>query len=111
MRKLVVCVALLAGMAASITVMDSASLAQGSKKDKKDKVTKDKGGAVIEITEGKDGKFRFFVRNDEGKLLAMSSPGGFASQKEASAAITELKEVIRTAKVTIGKSKKGKESK
>lgn len=31
---------------------------------------------VIELGEGKDGKFRFFVRAGEGKLLAMSSPGG-----------------------------------
>jgi uncharacterized protein YegP (UPF0339 family) len=110
MRKLFVCVALLAGMAASITVMDSASLAQGTKKDKKDK-TKEKAAAVIEITEGKDGKYRFFVRNAEGKLLAMSSPGGFASEKEAAKAIEELREVVRTAKVTHGKGKKAKGSK
>ena len=110
MRKLIVCLALLAGMAAATTIMDSASLAQGTRKDKKDKITKGKGAAVIEITEGKDGKFRFFVRNAEGKLLAMSSPGGFASEKEASRAIAELKEVVKSAKVTHGKSKKTKGS-
>jgi uncharacterized protein YegP (UPF0339 family) len=111
MRKLIVCVALLAGMAASTMLVSSASLAQGTKKDKKDKVAKDKGAPLIEITEGKDGKFRFFVRNGEGKLLAMSSPTGFASEKDASKAIDELKEAVKSAKVTHGKSKKDKDSK
>jgi uncharacterized protein YegP (UPF0339 family) len=65
---------------------------------------------VIEIGEGKDGKFRFFVRNDEGKLLAMSGPGGFASVKDAEAAIRALKEVVSRAKVTTLK-KGGKDGK
>src|SRR5262245_46172068 len=115
MRKLIVCVALLAGMAASTAVMDSASHAQGTKKKKdkaaKDKGVKDKGAAVIEVSEGRDGKFRFVVRNSEGKLLAMSGPRGFASEKEAEHAIEELKDVLKTARVTQGKSKKAKESK
>jgi hypothetical protein len=55
---------------------------------------------VIEVAEGKDGKYRFFVRDGEGKLLAMSSPGGFATTKEANEAIDTLKEVISSAKVT-----------
>lgn len=58
---------------------------------------------VVEIGEGKDGKFRFFVRDDEGKLLAMSSPGGFASAKDAQAAVSHLKEVLAKAKVTMVK--------
>jgi uncharacterized protein YegP (UPF0339 family) len=61
---------------------------------------KKKATGVIEIGEGKDGKFRFFVRDDEGKLLAMSSPSGFESVKDAQEAIGTLKEVISTAKVT-----------
>jgi hypothetical protein len=78
-------------------------------------VKKDKKGApaaagVIEIGEGKDGKFRFFVRNDEGKLLAMSGPGGFATAKEAEAAIKDLREVVSKAKVTTVK-KGGKDGK
>jgi uncharacterized protein YegP (UPF0339 family) len=101
MRKLLVCVALLAGMAASTAVMDSGLLAQGTKKAK---AAKGKG-AVIEVTEGKDGKFRFVVRNSEGKLLAMSGPRGFATEKDAMKGIDELKDVIRTAKVTQGKKK------
>jgi hypothetical protein len=108
MRKLIVCVALLAAMACMTAVPSADILAQGAKKDKKDKKAgkEDSKGAVIEVTEGKDGKFRFFVRNAEGKLLAMSSPGGFATAKEAEKAVEDLKDVMRTAKVTHGKSKK-----
>jgi hypothetical protein len=71
--------------------MSDALVAQPKKDDK---------AGVIEIGEGKDGKFRFFVRDSEGKLLAMSSPGGFATAKDAQAAIDQLKAVIAKAKVT-----------
>ena len=60
---------------------------------------------VIEIGEGKDAKFRFFVRNDEGKLVAMSSPGGFATADDAKEGIQHLKEIVKTAKVTMLKKK------
>ena len=51
-----------------------------------------------------DSGFRFFVRAGDGTLLAMSSPGGFASAKDATKAIDELKEAITKAKVTTKKS-------
>src|SRR4051794_16527337 len=60
---------------------------------------------VIEITEGKDGKYRFFVRDAEKKLLAMSSPTGFASAEEAKTAIQHLKEIVKAAPVTSVKKK------
>jgi len=60
---------------------------------------------VIEIGEGKDGKFRFFVRDDKDKLLAMSGPPGFATAKDAEEAIKRLKDVVKTAKVTTLKKK------
>jgi len=62
---------------------------------------------VIEIGEGKDGKFRFFVRDSEEKLLAMSGPGGFPTAKDAETAIQRLKDVVKTAKVTTLKKKGG----
>jgi hypothetical protein len=62
-------------------------------------------GGVIEISEGKDGKFRFFVRDEEKKLLAMSGPGGFESAGDAAQSIQRLKEVLKTAKVTTLKKK------
>jgi hypothetical protein len=82
------------------------ALAQGKKDDKKGAPA---AAGVIEIGEGKDGKFRFFVRNGEGKLLAMSGPTGFASAKDAEAAVRELREVVSKAKVTT--LKKGKDGK
>ncbi len=77
-----------------------------SAKDDKAKASKDSGAktakaGVIEITKGRDDKFRFFVRDGEGKLLAMSGPGGFATTKEAEEAIDRLKEVIAKAKVSV----------
>lgn len=111
MRKLFVCFVLTAAMLA-FSVPSSAPLLAQAKKDTKDKDTKSKtaktAAGVIEIGEGKDGKFRFFVRDEDGKLLAMSGPGGFASEKEARAAIDSLKEVVAKAKVTTLAKKKGK---
>jgi hypothetical protein len=57
----------------------------------------------IEINEGKDGRFRFFVRDGEGKLLAMSGGAGFESPDDAKTAVQKLKDVIKTAKVTVKK--------
>jgi uncharacterized protein YegP (UPF0339 family) len=89
------------------TAAPQAVVAQGKKDAKKGAQA---AAGVIEIGEGKDGKFRFFVRNAEGKLLAMSSPGGFATAKDAETAIQTLKEVVSKAKVTMAKkgSKDGK---
>ena len=106
MRKLLLCVMLIFGIASFSGWTNPPTLAQGTKKEK-DKVTKKSGTGVIEVAEGKDGKFRFFVRDADGKLLAMSSPSGFASEKDAKEAINDLKEVIRTAKVTGKKTDKG----
>jgi uncharacterized protein YegP (UPF0339 family) len=66
---------------------------------------------TIEINEGKDGKFRFNVRDSKGKLLAQSSLAGFASVKEAQAGVDRLKEVIATAKVAVGSKKDAKKDK
>jgi uncharacterized protein YegP (UPF0339 family) len=51
------------------------------------------------VTEGKDGKFRFTVRSGDGKLLAMSGPTGYADEKAALKAIEDLKTALKTAKV------------
>ncbi len=60
---------------------------------------------VIEIGEGKDGRYRFFVRDNDGKLVAMSSPRGFASVKDAETEIGRLKQIASKAKVTMLKKK------
>ena len=70
------------------------------KKEKKKDAKKGTGSPVIEIGEGRDGKFRFFVRDGEGTLLAMSGRG-FSSAKDAEKAVAELKKVLATAKVVM----------
>jgi uncharacterized protein YegP (UPF0339 family) len=107
MRKLLVCVLMLGLMAGFSGMTAPVVLAQAKKKDK-DKDTKKgtkAGAGYIEIGEGKDGKFRFFVRNEDGKLLAMSGGAGFASESDAKKAIEELREVVAKAKVTKAKPK------
>jgi hypothetical protein len=98
MRRLYLCIVLLAAFATAGTLQHPAAQGQDTKKGKT--------SAVIEIAEGKDGKYRFFVRDGEGKLLAMSSPGGFATEKEARAGVDVLKEAISKAKVTVMKGDK-----
>jgi uncharacterized protein YegP (UPF0339 family) len=90
MRQLLVCLALLAGFMTVCSVPDTAVVAQ-EKKAAKD--------PYIEVSEGKDGKFRFNVRSTEGKLLAMSGPTGYATEKDAHKAIEDLKTALKTAKV------------
>jgi uncharacterized protein YegP (UPF0339 family) len=90
MRQFVVCLALLAGFAAVVcSVPDTAVVAQGTKKT-----------PHIEVSESKDGKFRFTVRSGDGKLLAMSGPTGHADEKNALKAIEDLKAALKTAKIT-----------
>lgn len=112
MRKILASLVLMGAMVGLTGTMQPAAYAQKKKETTTEKDTKEakKGTKAattgyIEISEGKDGKFRFFVRDEDDKLLAMSSPGGFASEKDAQKAVEELKEVIAKAKVTKGKKK------
>ena len=76
----------------STDIVPTPTQAQDKKDKGKPKETKKAG--TIEIAAGKGEKFRFFVRDSEGKLLAMSGPGGFATEKDAEKAVETLKEVI-----------------
>jgi uncharacterized protein YegP (UPF0339 family) len=58
-------------------------------------------GGTIEVNKGKDNKYRFTVRNADGHFLALS--GAYATEKEARQGIDELKSVLKTAKVVMGK--------
>jgi hypothetical protein len=51
---------------------------------------------TIELIESKDGKFRFSIRDASGKYLGGSAVG-HATEKEARAAVEELKKVLVTA--------------
>ncbi len=89
----------LAGLSASAL---SVSHAQTKDKDAAKKTAK-KGR--IEIREGKDEKFRYFVYNGDGKTLAMSTVG-YKSAKDAEKAVEEMKDVVAgVSKVTMGEKK------
>jgi hypothetical protein len=59
-------------------------------------VKKAGGKGTIELLESKDGKFRFSVRDADGKYVGGSAVG-HATEKQARDAAEELKRVIATA--------------
>ncbi len=117
MTKLLCSLVLFAGMTGLVS---SGSLGLALAQDKKDtkKDTKDtkkdapkttaKAG-VIEVNEGKDEKFRFVIRDADGKLLAMSGPTGFATREDAIKALETLKEALPTAKIAAPKKEEKKD--
>jgi uncharacterized protein YegP (UPF0339 family) len=101
MRKLGLGALLMAAMVFSVA--SGTLLAQG----KKDGPAKGKG-PVIEINESaKDGRFRFVIRDADGKYLAGSLVNGYATEKDALKAIEDLKSAL--SKGTVVKQKKGEE--
>jgi len=58
---------------------------------------------TIELIESKDGKFRFSIRDAEGKYLGGSAVG-HATEKEAKEAVEEMKKVLATATYVSKKS-------
>ena len=95
MKKLLCSVVLFAGMAGLVST-STISVAPAQDKTKKDTKPSGKAGSV-EVNEGKDGKFRFTVRDGDGKFLALS--GVFATKEEAMKGIDALKEVLPKATV------------
>ncbi|MBY0229487.1 MAG: hypothetical protein K2W96_09430 [Gemmataceae bacterium] len=92
----------------------SPALAQKAKD--KDKGKEDKPTATITISEGVDGKFRFTVRNAEGKFLANSGANNFPSEKEALKGAEDFKAAVGAAKIVVSKDRpkpktKGKDPK
>lgn len=65
---------------------------------------------TIELIESKDGKFRFSIRDADGKYLGGSAVG-HATEKDAKAAVEELKKVIASATYVSKKSEDAKKSK
>lgn len=81
---------LLALLFGAVVMSDRAT----AKEDKKE------AAGTIEIEEGKDGKFRFRVKDGSDKILAHGQ-GNFATAKDAQAAAENLKKVVASAKVKI----------
>jgi uncharacterized protein YegP (UPF0339 family) len=96
--KIIRCLVLSAAMAGLVV---AGGMTTAPAQEKKGKATKATG--TVEINEGKDGKFRFFIRDGDGELLAMSGPSGFATKAEATKALDTLKEVLPNAKTVAGK--------
>ena len=65
---------------------------------------------TIELLESKDGKFRFNIRDADGKYLGGSTVG-HATEKEAREAVEELKKVLTTATYVSKKSEESKKDK
>ena len=61
------------------------------------------------MNEGKDGKFRFTVRDNDNKFLAQGGgPTGFATKDDALKAVEKLKTALENPKITYGKTDGGK---
>lgn len=61
-------------------------------------------GSVV-IKPGKDGKFRFFVRDEDDKSLMQSSTG-YATEDEAKKMLDNVKAILAASKVTSEKAEK-----
>ena len=105
MGKFARSLALLGMTAGLVAVAGVGAVAQDKKADKtKTDKTKVEKGLTVEINEGKDGKFRFNIRNTaDNKLVAMSALTGFATKEDAEKALDALKEGLPAAKVVVGK--------
>lgn len=95
---------LMTAMAALVTACGRDAGAQVKKKETA-------AGGTIEINEGKDGKFRFNIRDADGKLVASSSLTGFASKDDAIKGLEKLKAILPTAKMAEGKKDDKKDEK
>jgi hypothetical protein len=105
MTKFLCTAVLFAGMAGlvSTSTMSNAGAVQ---KDKKDTTKAAGKTGTIEINQGKDEKYRFVIRDSEGKLLAMSGPTGFEKREDAVKAVETLKDVLPKAVVASPEKKK-----
>ncbi|MBN9523156.1 DUF1508 domain-containing protein [bacterium] len=84
------------------------SPAQDKKKDAK--TAQPVKGGVVEVNESKDGKFRFTVRDADGKYLGGSATG-YATKDDAVKAVAALKAALATAKIEFGKKDEKDEKK
>lgn len=85
--------------AAAVAGLAGVGTAPAQDKKKTDKAAV-KAGATVEVSEGKDGKYRFTVRDADGKYLAGNSVG-FATKDDAVKAVDNLKAILPTAKVVV----------
>jgi uncharacterized protein YegP (UPF0339 family) len=92
---------LAAALVAGLVTLGGTSPAQDKKKDAKTQPAK--GGGVVKVSEGKDGKFRFSVYDADEKFVGGSGPVGYATKEDAAKAIDGLKATLATAKIEYAK--------
>jgi uncharacterized protein YegP (UPF0339 family) len=97
--------AFVAGLGVAATVPLSPVQATQAKKDDKKKSGKTTG--IVEVNEGKDGKFRLVIRDNDEKFLATSA--AFATKAEAEKGIERIQEALENPKVTHKKSEGDKD--
>jgi uncharacterized protein YegP (UPF0339 family) len=105
MKKWVRGLALVAAMA--VVSVAALSVAEAQEKGKK---AAGKSTGTVVVSEGKDGKYRFTVRDADDKFLAASA--AFATKEEATKGIEKLRDALENPKITSGKKAaagKGKE--
>jgi uncharacterized protein YegP (UPF0339 family) len=72
---------------------------------KKEEPAKSTAKGSVVVKPDARGKYRVSIRNEDGKTLLMSSTGfTFDSEKEAIAAIEDIKSILATSKVTVEKA-------
>jgi hypothetical protein len=90
-------------LVAAMTTVSVAALSVADAQEKGKKSTGKTTGIVV-VSEGKDGKFRFTVRDNDEKFLAMSGPTGFTTREDALKALEKLKDALENPKITSKKS-------
>ncbi|MGL6094676.1 MAG: hypothetical protein ACRC7O_02595 [Fimbriiglobus sp.] len=91
-----------------VTAQDKKPAPAKDAKDAKAAPSRGKATGTIEIAESKNGKFRFGIRDADGKYLCGSLPSAFATKEEAAEALEKLKSILATAKPTERKADEDK---
>jgi uncharacterized protein YegP (UPF0339 family) len=107
MSKLARALALLTVMTvatASLSLAPAPAQDKGKAKDPQKKAAKTTG--IVEVNEGKDGKFRLVIRDSDEKYLATSA--AFATKDDAVKGLDALKAALENPKMTSKKADKDK---
>jgi uncharacterized protein YegP (UPF0339 family) len=97
LRQAALFAVLAGGSVGALTVATGEATAQKKETPKKDEKSAKHG--VVKIGKGKDDKFRFSVYDGDGKFLAMSAPGGYATKAECEKGLEALKDALTDAKI------------
>jgi uncharacterized protein YegP (UPF0339 family) len=101
MMKWVRGLALVTAMA--VVSVAALSVAEAQEKGKK---STGKSTGIVEVSEGKDGKYRLIIRDNDEKFLATSA--AFATQAEATKGIEKLRDALENPKIVNKKAAAGK---